>query len=115
MSLVEALLLELDDDALCLLAERLAPHLAEHLVDSDRLLTPCEAARKLGIHTKTLTRAAAAGRVAGAVRVGRGWRFHADELRLAPPAESAITPTKPARPRSAASTAGAVDAIRGQR
>ena len=51
----------------------------------DRLLSPREAAKRLGIHPKTLTRAAAAGRVAGARRVGRHWRFDPAELILAPP------------------------------
>jgi excisionase family DNA binding protein len=76
----------------------------------DRLLSPREAAKRLGIHPKTLTRAAAAGRVAGARRVGRHWRFDAAELILAPAhsppgqAPPILAPLR-SRPRTAAADA----------
>lgn len=78
----------------------------------DRLLSPREAARRLGIHPKTLTRAAAAGRVAGARRVGRHWRFDPAELVLeAPRSSPAQAPAILAPVRSRARSAAA-DAIR---
>ena len=78
----------------------------------DNLLSPREAARRLGIHRKTLTRAAAAGRVAGARRVGRHWRFDPGELVLEPPRSSSPqTPAMLAPLRSRARSAAA-DAIR---
>ena len=78
----------------------------------DRLLTPREAAEHLGVHPKTLTRAAAAGRVAGARRVGRHWRFDPTELALEPPRSAGPqAPAVLARLRSRARGAAA-DAIR---
>ena len=53
---------------------------------------PSEAAGRLGVHPKTLTRAAAAGRVAGARRVGRHWRFDPAELALEPPRGAPAAP-----------------------
>jgi excisionase family DNA binding protein len=108
-TLAAALFAELGDDELRELASRLRPFLdREH---NDDLLTPAQAARRLGVHTKTITRAAGAGRVTGAVRVGRAWRFRSDGLSLDPPAGVAPAPAKPARPKSVASSA--VHAIRG--
>ena len=49
------------------------------------LLTPEEAAERLSVHPRTLVRAAGHGRVHGAVRVGKHWRFEAEALRLDPP------------------------------
>ena len=77
----------------------------------DRLLSPTEAAGRLGVHPKTLTRAAAAGRVAGARRVGRQWRFDPAELALEPlhgasPAHAVVARLRP-RARG-----GVADAIR---
>jgi excisionase family DNA binding protein len=78
----------------------------------DRLLSPREAARRLGIHPKTLTRAAAAGRVPGARRVGRHWRFDPSELVLEPPRSS--SPQSPAilAPLRSGARSAAADAIR---
>ena len=76
----------------------------------DHLLSPREAAERLGIHPKTLTRAAAAGRVAGAPRVGRHWRFDPAKLMIAPPhshpeqAPPILAPLR-SRPRTAAADA----------
>jgi excisionase family DNA binding protein len=77
----------------------------------DRLLSPHEAAEHLGVHPKTLTRAAAAGRVAGAKRVGRHWRFDPAELALEPPRGAPAAPPPLARIRLRA-RGGAADAIR---
>jgi excisionase family DNA binding protein len=78
----------------------------------DRLLSPREAARRLGIHPKTLTRAAAAGRVGGARRVGRHWRFDPAEPVLEPPRSS--SPRSPAilAPLRSRARSAAADAIR---
>jgi excisionase family DNA binding protein len=78
---------------------------------NDRLLSPNEAAERLGIHPKTLTRAAAAGRVAGARRVGRHWRFDPADLGLQPPSGPSAVPRALGRVRARA-RAGAADAIR---
>jgi excisionase family DNA binding protein len=97
---------------LAALAEQLQPYL-EHR--DDELLTPELAAERLGVHPKTLTRAANAGRVAGATRVGSRWRFHASELELrgVPRAPATTTtPAPPARPRTQSNPTA--EAIRGQ-
>lgn len=54
MSAASALIAQLDADDIAALAERLRPALTEG--EPDRLLTPAEAAAKVGIHPKTLTR-----------------------------------------------------------
>lgn len=110
-AIVDAFLNELDDDALTALANRLRPFLDR--AGENRLLSPAEAAQRLGVHAKTLTRAAAAGRVHGAERVGRSWRFRADGLALEPPA--GVAPAPAVRPRPAKhARSTAVDAIRGR-
>jgi excisionase family DNA binding protein len=78
---------------------------------NERLLSPNEAAEQLGVHPKTLTRAAAAGRVAGARRVGRHWRFDPAELALEPLRGTSAAPRPLARVSSRAG-GGAADAIR---
>ena len=83
-ALTTALLAELDEQALASLAERLRPYLDRP--PTAELLSPAAAAAALGIHPKTLVRAAAVGRVPGAVRVGRAWRFQREGLALEPPA-----------------------------
>jgi excisionase family DNA binding protein len=105
-AVARALIEEFTPEQLAELAERLRPYLR----DGEALLTPQEAAQRLGVHPKTITRAAAAGRVPGAVRVGRTWRFRADELALESPENvtPAPAPLRPKRVRGAA-----VDAIRG--
>ena len=86
--------------------------LVRERTSDDHLLSPREAARRLGIHPKTLTRAAAAGRVAGARRVGRHWRFDPGELVLEPPRSS--SPQTPAilAPLRSRARITAADAIR---
>jgi excisionase family DNA binding protein len=108
VSALAALVLdELTAAQLAELAERLRPYLDR---TEGVLLTPGEAAKRLGIHSKTLTRAAADGRVPGAVRVGRAWRFRADELALEPPADIRLPP--PPLPRAKRVGTGAAGAIR---
>ena len=79
--------------------------------DSPRLLSAGEAGQRLGVNPRTLQRAARAGRVPGATRCGRSWRFEANELALLPPTGSALSPSLPARSRSG--TSSAATAIRG--
>ena len=79
-----------------------------------RLLSPTEAAARLGVHPKTLTRAAAAGRVAGSRRVGRHWRFDPADLALEPLDRPSAAPAVITRLRSRA-RGGAADAIRAGR
>lgn len=107
MTLAAALVADLDDAALRSLAERLRPYLVP---DEDQLLTPAEAAARLSLHPKTLTRAAAAGRVPGAMRIGRAWRFRPSELALEPPAGVRPTPTR--LPQRSTTGRTATDAIR---
>jgi len=102
-----ALLGDLSEKDLVRLAEMLRPYLKT----DDALLSPAQAAQRLGIHPKTLTRAAADGRVPGAVRVGRAWRFRADGLRLDPPARVGTPHVR--LPRAGRPGTGAASAIRG--
>jgi excisionase family DNA binding protein len=95
MGLAAHLLDDLDDDDLARLAERLRPYLS---ADADRLLTPAEAAGRLGVHVKTLGRATRDGRVPGAVRVGGQWRYDARGLALLPPARREAEPPPAPRP-----------------
>jgi excisionase family DNA binding protein len=107
VTVADAIVAELDDAQLARLAERLRPFLAEQ--GDDRLLTPAAAAARLGLHVKTLTRAARAGRVPGARRVGARWRFDAAALELLPPAGHHVEVPSPARtPRRTSSTAAAI-------
>lgn len=92
--LAVGLLDALDDDALCALAERLRPYLSE----PDELVDARQAAERLGLHERTVARMAREGRIPGAVKVGREWRFHAD--RLAPSAPTRLVDSaRPRRPR----------------
>jgi excisionase family DNA binding protein len=108
-----ALLAELSDEQILALAQRLQPHLQEDRERAGRLLSPTDAAARLGVHAKTLTRAAREGRVPGARRVGRAWRFDPSRLDLQPVAHTPTRPPPPRRPtRPAPSNSTAVDAIR---
>jgi excisionase family DNA binding protein len=113
-SLVRGLLDALDDAALDDLAIRLRERLAD---DAGRLLDVRAAAARLRLHPETLSRMARTGRIA-AVKIGRGWRFHANCLDIRPqdgqraadrPAERLVVP----RPRHDVERAS-VAAIRGR-
>jgi excisionase family DNA binding protein len=78
-----AILASLDENTLRALAERLRPYL-EDRPDHQPLLTPAQAAKRLAIHPKTVVRMARDGRLP-AVKIGTGWRFHTDQLDIAPP------------------------------
>jgi excisionase family DNA binding protein len=99
------------------LAARLRPHLHAEREAAGRLLSPGEAAARLGIHVKTLTRAAREGRVPGARRVGRVWRFDPSQLNLKPIARTPTIAPSPRRPRRRAHgrASSAVEAIRAGR
>lgn len=99
----------LDDDALSVLAERLRPH----LVQPAGLLDAKEAAAQLGLHERTVARMAREGRIAGAVKIGRGWRFHAD--RLAPSAPARLQEAAPQRRPRREPHRAIASAIRGSR
>lgn len=109
-----AVLTDLTDEQLSVLAARLRPHLHADHEAVDRLLLPGEAAARLGIHVKTLTRAARQGRVPGARRVGRAWRFDAAQLDLEPIARTSTIAPSPGQTRRRAHgrASSAVDAIR---
>ncbi|MDQ3630200.1 MAG: helix-turn-helix domain-containing protein [Actinomycetota bacterium] len=83
--LAAALLDSLDNEALAALADRLRPHLTDAELDGNRLLDPREAAARLGLHERTVARMAREGRIPGAMKIGKGWRFPADRLATRPP------------------------------
>ena len=78
------------------------------------LLTPEEAAARLSVHPRSLVRAAAQGRVHGAVRAGKHWRFAADDLRLDPPGNAVSAPDVSRSTGRRRSGDAAANAIRGR-
>lgn len=118
-ALLDLMLAEATDEQLAALAVRLRPHLRDAEADArgEALLSPADAATRLGVHAKTLTRAARDGRVPGARRVGHGWRFDPATLDLLPVTHEVGPPPPSSRTRRSAprkrGTSAAVDAIRG--
>jgi excisionase family DNA binding protein len=111
--LAAALLGALDEAALAALAERLRPHLAA--ADDERpLLDPRQAAARLRLHEKTVVRMAREGRLPGAIRIGKGWRFDPAGLVPQPPVHPAAPATPERRAAPAARSHAAVRAIRGE-
>ena len=110
-----ALLASLDEKTIRALAERLRPHL-EDRPDHQPLLTPAQAAERLHLHPKTVVRMARDGRLS-AVKVGTGWRFHADRLDIVLSSCSAVVepPRAAARRQLAKREPASVRAIRGGR
>jgi excisionase family DNA binding protein len=107
-ALAQALIDELDDDALRELAARLQPHLT---AQPRQLLNAADAAAILGLHSDTLVRMARTRRI-WAVKVGREWRFRADLLDVhASPTNASPPRSWPGRP--AARSRPSVAAIRG--
>lgn len=99
-----------DPDALAELRLLLSPGADE----PGRLLTTREAADRLSVHPKTLTRAAAQGRVVGAVRVGaHAWRYRPADLALLPPRHDDPGPAGPGRGVRRPGSSSAAAAIRG--
>lgn len=110
-SLAETFLDALDEAALRELAGRLGPYLGH---GSDRLLNVREKAEQLGIHPDTVVRMAREGRLS-ALKVGREWRFRADDLEIAV-LRAGPTSSTPTHPRHISVQARAsVAAIRGKR
>jgi len=106
-----------DPDALDQLAAALAPRLAAAVADATiaGALMTGQAARRAGLHERTIRRALAAGTLRGHTVAGR-WRVAPDDLdawveRGAP--TSAVPAHAAGRARSSASLAG-VDAIAGR-
>lgn len=96
--LAAALFAELDELACRELAELLRPYLT---TGPDRLLDAAEAAPRAKLHPDTLVRMAREGRVKGAEKVGREWRFPTGRLEISPPTcRSLSTESEPA-PRRA--------------
>lgn len=100
--LLTAILAELeraDDSLKRAVARQLRPHIGDD--DRERLLDAGEKAAQLGLHPDTLARMARAGRVPGAKKVGREWRFPAgryDILPVRPKASlSVVEPRVPRR------------------
>jgi hypothetical protein len=93
-----ALLAELDELACRELAELLRPYLT---ADPDHLLDAAEAAPPAKLHPDTLVRMAREGRVKGAEKVGREWRFPTGRLEIsAPPCRLVSTESAPATRRA---------------
>jgi len=110
VTLAEALLGTLDDASARELAARLRPHLP---VDPSRFLDAREAADVLGLHPDTLVRMARTGRI-WAQKVGREWRFRADQLEVRPVNGEARHPLRVTRSRrSERGSSSSVAAIRG--
>jgi excisionase family DNA binding protein len=103
-----AILASLDEETVRALAERLRPYLDGP--DHRPLLTPAQAAERLRLHPKTVVRMARDGRLP-ALKVGTGWRFHADQLDIAAPRRVATSAVTDRRRRSRGELAS-VQAIR---
>lgn len=109
-----ALMAALDERTVAELAERLRPHLALSL-DGGGLLTAEQAAERLGLHPKTVSRMAREGRLS-ATKIGGRWRFRADELVIVPPARGPENArSSPSRAHRGAEVPASVRAIRGAR
>jgi excisionase family DNA binding protein len=113
---LEALVTALDeaDESVKLeLADRLRPYLLAE--DPGRLLSAEEKAEQLGLHPDTLVRMARNGRIPGAIKAGRAWRFRADCSKILPLEPPTSMPDSPApRRRRSAPARRSVAAIRGR-
>ena len=82
-SLVSVLVAELEQNAE--LRATLRDLLDDHPDGQERLLTTREAADRLSMHPKTISRLARDGRIRGACKIGpKLWRFSAAELEVLP-------------------------------
>ena len=112
--LLAAILAELEraDDSLKReVARQLRPHIG---YEPERLLDASEKADQLQLNPETLVRMARAGRVPGARKVGRGWRFPADQtdvLPVRPESRLSVLMPRPAR-RSAVARRASVAELR---
>lgn len=81
--------------------------------DPERLLDGSEKAAQLGLHPDTLARMARAGRVPGARKIGREWRFPASRCEILPVRPNAsLSMVEPRRGRTAASRRASVTLLR---
>jgi hypothetical protein len=110
--LADAFITALDPSALRELASRLRPYLTE---DPDRLLDAEEKAKQVGLHPESLVRMAREGRIPGARKVGREWRFPPGQCEVLP-LVAPVTPDAPTRAprRRPHSPRRSVSAIRGR-
>lgn len=107
------ILADLDDEELRDLAARLRPFLVDPgPAPGDALLTPQEAAQRVGVHVETVRRAVRSGALP-ARRAGRAVRIHADDLDrwLAGPAPRRERPRRYAARRSGSPFRDALDAL----
>lgn len=113
-TLAAALLDELEDDALRELAARLRPFLP-NAEPRPRLVSTREASRRLGVHPGTLARLAREGRIAGARKLGRTWRFDLDLVTTSwQPGTRVSTTADGGRGRPSQTSQHVLDAIRGR-
>jgi excisionase family DNA binding protein len=111
--LLDAFLTELDDAEEAVkqgLADRLLPFLD---ASPTQLLNASTKAKQLGLHPETLVKMARAGRIEGARKIGREWRFPAEVCEVRPLAyvPGQNSPPPPRRRRKA--QRASVSAIRG--
>jgi len=76
-----------------------------------KLLDTAAFAELTGLHRDTVARMVREGRIPGAHKQGREWRFPADDLQILPKVQTHRS-APPARRRNAPSTSSVVDAIR---
>jgi excisionase family DNA binding protein len=113
-ALIDAILAELASDPAARTELRDALAVADDQ-NGGRLLTPTEAAQRLGITYDTLIKAARAGRVPGAHKAGvKLWRFRERELELLPVPMSHLGAAGAGRPRRPARPSSTVQAISGK-
>lgn len=110
---VAALLDSLDDETLAAVAERLRPHLST-ATDRHELISSRQAAQALGLNERSVVRMAREGRIPGAVKIGRRWRFPGDSLVVHPPGRPSPSLSPRAARASVAAHRMSVNAIRGE-
>lgn len=116
-TLAAALLGELGTKELQHLAQMLRPFLSNEPARPARWLTAKEAGDVLCLHEGTVTRLAREGRIGGAEKVGRSWRFDPARLGVATPTVELVDAAAVAhrrRPARSSSSSRVADAIRGE-
>lgn len=111
---VTAFLDSLDDETLAAVADRLRPHLTNGH-EPEELISSRQAAQALGLNERSVVRMAREGRIPGAVKIGRRWRFPCGPLVVQPTDQPGVALSPPAPMRaSSASRRVSVEAIRGE-
>lgn len=85
-----------------------------HPDEPERLLSPKEAAERIGCNPKWLVRVAGEGRVPGAERHGRLWKFRPSTLEILPPPPRSPVSAGAGRGARRAGASAAVNAMRGE-